>query len=244
MSIQKFSRYEFKYLMTESMASEIEREVSHFMDYDGYVHPEMGNRYTVRSLYFENEQLSNFNEKVDGVKKRRKYRLRSYSSKENHNVPVFFEEKGRNNQRTYKNRMQIKYAHLDLFTEDMSNLQLKEIYPNNKLLETFIYERIKKRLHPLVLIEYERRPYINKYGLLFRMTFDSNVRAMLSNKLYSIGTHNTWILCRPGYTILEVKFERNIPPWFHRIIQCYNLSRISISKMVIGVESCGLAKDI
>jgi SPX domain protein involved in polyphosphate accumulation len=93
MSIQKFSRYEFKYLMTESMASEIEREVSHFMDYDGYVHPEMGNRYTVRSLYFENEQLSNFNEKVDGVKKRRKYRLRSYSSKENHNVPVFFEEK-------------------------------------------------------------------------------------------------------------------------------------------------------
>jgi len=69
MSIQKFSRYEFKYLMTESMASEIEREVSHFMDYDGYVHPEMGNRYTVRSLYFENEQLSNFNEKVDGVKK-------------------------------------------------------------------------------------------------------------------------------------------------------------------------------
>ena len=244
MSVQKFSRYEFKYLLTESVAKEIEREVSYFMDYDGYVHPEMGNRYTVRSLYFENEQLSNFNEKVDGIKKRKKYRLRSYSSKVDHSIPVFFEEKGRVNQRTYKNRTQIKYEHLNLFTECVSNLQLKEIYSNNKLIEVFSYERIKKNLYPLVLIEYERRPYINKYGLLFRMTFDSNIRAMLSSSLYSSNEHNVWKLCRPGYTILEVKFERSIPPWFHRIVQCYNLSRISISKMVIGVESLGIAKDI
>ena len=41
--------------------------------------------------------------------------------------------------------------------------------------------------------------------------------------------------CKPGYTILEVKFERGIPAWFHRTIQAYNLRRESISKFVYGI---------
>ena len=33
----------------------------------------------------------------------------------------------------------------------------------------------------------------------------------------------------------EVKFDRSIPLWFHRIIQSYNLRRESISKFVLGM---------
>ena len=54
---------------------------------------------------------------------------------------------------------------------------------------------------------------------------------------------SSWLECRPGYTIPEVKFERSIPPWFHRIIQNYDLHRHSISKFVIGMERCGIATD-
>ena len=47
----------------------------------------------------------------------------------------------------------------------------------------------------------------------------------------------------PGYEILEVKFDRTIPPWFQKIIQTYNLKRLSVSKFVLGCETTELAYD-
>ena len=125
-----------------------------------------------------------------------------------------------------------------------NSAKLLELYPGNELIEKFAFDSIRKRLKPTVLIEYIRGPYVNKYGLLFRLTFDSDIKAQLSTELFNKDKQNYWKLAKPGYTVLEVKFERSIPPWFHRIIQCYNLKRVSISKMVIGMEACGVAKDV
>ena len=52
-----------------------------------------------------------------------------------------------------------------------------------------------------------------------------------------------WKSCIPGYDILEVKFDFTIPPWFHRIIQNYQLKRLSVSKFVLGLEATNLAYD-
>jgi len=215
------------------------------MNYDGYVHPEMGNRYVVRSLYFENNLNHNFNEKVDGIKKRSKYRIRTYSRKNTDNIPIFLEEKGRINQRTYKNRVEIDSADLEYFynTDCYAN-NLHHLRLNNKLIEKFSFDSIRKQLKPTVIIDYIRRPYINKYGLLFRATFDSHIKSCISQELFPDCHQDSWLECLAGYTILEIKFERSIPPWFHRIIECYNLKRVSVSKMVIGMEACKLAYDI
>ena len=98
--LQKFARYEFKYLLNQQLARAIEEEVRLFMSYDGYVHPELGNKYYVRSLYFDNWATVNFLEKIDGIKKRNKYRIRTYSKEENTDIPLFLEKKGRTNERT------------------------------------------------------------------------------------------------------------------------------------------------
>ena len=92
-------------------------------------------------------------------------------------------------------------------------------------------------------MDYSRRPYINDYGLYFRLTFDSHVSSVSTSNLYPSAIDYSSNECRAGYTILEVKFERSIPPWFHRIIQNYNLRRLSISKFVIGMEQINLAVD-
>jgi hypothetical protein len=113
--LQKFERYEFKYLLRKQLSDAIEEEVRHFMAYDGYVHPELGNRYFVRSLYFDNWIASNFYEKVDGLKRRNKYRIRTYSQEEDCDVPLFLEKKGRVNERTYKLRTSIENEHLNYF---------------------------------------------------------------------------------------------------------------------------------
>ena len=244
--IQKFARYEFKYLLNKKLSDVIEAEVQYFMSYDGHVHPELGNRYFVRSLYFDNFIYSNFFEKVDGIRKRRKYRIRTYSQEDNLKTPVFLEEKGRTNERTYKLRTMIKRGHLNYFLQPNSNSRaLLEQYPDNELVEEFVFASIRKKLKPRVLVDYNRRPYISDYGLYFRLTFDSHILSTRANILYpTVGNDFTPRECRAGYTILEVKFERSIPPWFHRIIQNYNLRRLSISKFVIGMEEIGMAEDV
>ena len=59
----------------------------------------------------------------------------------------------------------------------------------------------------------------------------------------SLIVKNSWKSCIAGNDILEVKFDFTIPPWFHRIIQSYQLKRISVSKFVIGMEASNLAHD-
>ena len=113
----------------------------------------------------------------------------------------------------------------------------------NMVINSFVFDCFRKKIFPRVLVDYKRRPYINKSGLYFRLTFDSNILASKTKNLFINQSLSSWLECRAGYTILEVKFERSIPPWFHRIIQNYNLRRLSISKFVIGMERCGIAAE-
>tara|TARA_B100000315_G_scaffold148030_1_gene136926 strand:- start:239 stop:982 length:744 start_codon:yes stop_codon:yes gene_type:complete len=240
---QILSRYEFKYILNKKTSDQIEKEARNFMIYDGHVKKELNNKYFVRSLYFENNFSSNFYEKVDGMKIRRKYRLRTYSNFFDPKVPIFFEVKGRISERTYKKRINIKNKYLNLFLSQSQNFNLLDLYPNNEMIINFIFDSFRKNLKPLILVDYKRRPYINKFGLYFRLTFDTNLLSSKTNNLFSNDKYSSWLECKAGYTILEVKFDRSIPAWFHRIIQCYNLKRRSISKFVLGMSSSGLARE-
>jgi hypothetical protein len=236
-------RYEFKYILNKKTSDQIEKEARNFMIYDGHVKKELNNKYFVRSLYFENNFSSNFYEKVDGMKIRRKYRLRTYSNFFDPKVPIFFEVKGRISERTYKKRINIKNKYLNLFLSQSQNFNLLNLYPNNEMIINFIFDSFRKNLKPLILVDYKRRPYVNKFGLYFRLTFDTNLLSSKTNNLFSNDKYSSWLECKAGYTILEVKFDRSIPAWFHRIIQCYNLKRRSISKFVLGMSSSGLARE-
>ena len=240
---QTLYRYEFKYILNKKISDQIEKEARNFMIYDGHVKKELNNKYFVRSLYFENNFSSNFYEKADGMKIRRKYRLRTYSNFFDPKVPIFFEVKGRISERTYKKRINIKNKYLNLFLSQSQNFNLLDLYPNNEMIINFIFDSFRKNLKPLILVDYKRRPYINKFGLYFRLTFDTNLLSSKTNNLFSNDKYSSWLECKAGYTILEVKFDRSIPAWFHRIIQCYNLKRRSVSKFVLGMSSSGLARE-
>ena len=234
-----FSRFEFKYIIKRSVSEAIQNEVKNFTKIDGYANNK--GKYLVRSLYFDNNLFSNFHDKIDGVKKRYKFRIRTYTDHDNLNTPLFLEMKGRNNLRTYKIRTKINKNDLNLFYKQKNLIDLKYKYLNNKLIEQYIFDSYKKKIIPKVLIDYNRLPLINKNGLYFRLTFDSDIKACSSNNIFN--SKNIWKTCIPGNDILEVKFDFTIPPWFHRIIQSYQLKRISVSKFVIGMEASNLAHD-
>ena len=238
---ETFSRYEFKYLLNNNLSKLIEDEAKHFMSLDDFANKLPSKSYFVRSLYFDNRSFTNFFEKVDGIKTRRKYRLRTYSKKLEDNSPIYLETKGRNLERTFKKRVKINKKETNYFIDPSVNTELIKKYPQNELINNFVFDTMKKNLIPTVLIDYNRKPYVNNHGLYFRLTFDSQLRSSRSNKLFL--NNNMTLECNSGYTILEVKFHRSIPAWFHRIIQCYNLRRRSISKFVIGICSCKLESE-
>ena len=91
------------------------------------------------------------------------------------------------------------------------------------------FQVFRRNLLPTVITDYWRAPYVSDYDSNFRLTFDSLISVKKSSKLFN-NLNNFERKCLAGYSILEIKFNRRIPKWFHRIIQNYNLRRISVSK--------------
>ena len=66
-------RYEFKYFLQKDTAEEIKNHASKFMILDKFADLELNRKYLVRSIYFEDEFNSNFDEKINGYRIRKKF---------------------------------------------------------------------------------------------------------------------------------------------------------------------------
>ena len=228
-------RYEFKYFLPKKISEDIKNQVNNFMDIDKNADSKLNKEYFVRSIYFEDDFNSNFDEKVDGHRIRKKFRFRHYGKNLEDDGPIYLETKGRNLERTYKRRIKIDKSDVELIKKNKFLYKLSQKYSNSQTINEFVFESYRKNLKPKVIIDYMRRPYVNKHGLYFRLTFDQKISCINLNNNLDNSYLNQNISCKTGYTILEVKFDRSIPLWFHRIIQSYNLRRQSISKFVLGM---------
>ena len=216
-----FSRFEIKYIVSKKLSETIQNKIKKFMRLDKQIEDsEKG--YFVRSLYFDNRLNSNFNEKFD-------------------KKSVFFlEKKGRYNSRTFKIRKKIQSEDLQKYLDIKKNTVFLQ-KSKNKLVNEFIFDSFRKKLKPIVVIDYYRKPYINKSGIYFRLTFDSNIKANKNKNLFDFS--NEFKESISGYEIIEVKFDRTIPIWFQKIIQSFELKRLSVSKFVLGCETTNIAYD-
>ena len=241
--IQDFTRFEFKYLLDGNQADSIEQEIRHFMVFDGHIDKDHGDRYMVRSLYFDTPGRANFYDKIDGVKARRKYRLRTYSSMPSVEVPIFLEEKNRIDNRVFKYRTPVMLDDLENIVSNAGPVALLADHSGNELIERFVERSLVANEQPLVLVGYFRRAFVSNYDIDFRVTFDSQISSIPARSLFS-AVGDSMRSCLSGYTVLEIKFKRRVPSWFHRIIQSYQLRRVSISKFCEGMTISGLAVDL
>jgi SPX domain protein involved in polyphosphate accumulation len=240
---ENFVRYEFKFPLDLRKREEVESEVANFMTFDGHVDPELDNGYYVRSLYYENDATTHYHEKIDGVKVRRKFRLRTYGKQLESTLPVYLEEKNRDGDRVHKHRVRIDSSHLPVFYNPDKYPDLPEIFPGVDLVGRFLFDAFRRSLKPKLLVDYVRRPYVSSYDMNFRVTFDSALMSAKADTLFPPDWEN-WKHSFAGFTILEVKFHRRIPAWFHRIIQAHNLRRVSFSKFCKGMEATHQAVDL
>ncbi|WP_279328160.1 polyphosphate polymerase domain-containing protein, partial [Streptomyces sp. OS603R] len=107
--LHAFNRFELKYLVPVEQAAEIRDELAERMDRD--LNSPVGG-YGVWSLYYDTPQLRFYWEKIEGLKFRRKLRIRHYGDLDgvSDESPVCVEIKQRVNRVTQKRRITLPYG--------------------------------------------------------------------------------------------------------------------------------------
>ena len=239
-----FARFEFKYILPQPLRKELESELRYFLEFDPYVESQPKHQYFVRSLYFDDPYYTCFYDKIEGLHTRSKFRVRTYTDDPHDGTPQFLEIKGRYNNLVLKHRTPLDQM-LRINDEGGDGLvtRLLQSAGSSEVRRKFEYDLFRKSLHPVALVDYVRRPYISRFDPEFRLTFDSELRGTKTRSLFPNGSAPQPRRLLPGYTVMEVKFRRHIPSWFHRLIQAYELRRVSVSKICHAMEALGIAED-
>jgi hypothetical protein len=239
-----FSRFEFKYVLPAALRAEVEAELGHFTELDPFVAQQEGNRYLVRSLYFDTPTFDCFHDKIDGVRTRWKFRLRTYSADPDSATPVFLEIKGRHDNLVFKNRVRVEVGSgRELPAGKQLSQAILDHTAAGRVRDQFEFELYRRRLRPYVVVDYLRRPYVSRFDPGFRLTFDERLRGTSSGGLYPTPAEVAHDVA-PGCTVMEVKFWHHVPSWFHRIIQAYELRRRSFSKVCEASSRLGVVVDL
>ena len=167
-------RQEYKYYVSEESLKFLRSNLSLFMSLDENLDPET-NSYTVSSLYFDTPFHNDFDEKVDGVRSREKYRLRIYN---NSDKIIKFECKKRVETVIRKLSSSIsKESSKNMINGDFSNLMSNDDIFLNKAYSKLTSSGYKAA----VIVEYDREAFTLPYGNI-RITFDKNLRTYNSCK--------------------------------------------------------------
>lgn len=236
-------RFEYKYIIPNIYMDPIRKRLIPYVNIDDFAKDKIGHEYTVRSIYFDTPGLQYYYEKVEGIKNRKKLRLRGYGFDEEDENTVFLEIKRKFDVPLLKNRAKMSYSDAkNIF----SNLEMNRYSINcesEKYMDgaiKFLYHITSKNLRPVVLVIYEREPYLEKFDPTVRATFDKNLRCFAFpaiNELYE-EEHVSQTL--NSSFIMEVKFNDHFPDWFKPIVTDFNLVQRSASKYTMCIERLGI----
>jgi len=185
--------------------------------------------YKIRSLYFDDYWNSAYNDKVDGVNRRCKYRIRCYNDKDDY---ICLERKLKDGQYIAKQSARLTRAHTEALIGGQYDFLLEDPQP---LSREFYYECVSRVMRPRVIVDYEREPYVFEGGDV-RVTFDMNVRAsVLSFDLFDPCLPSMPVMS-PANLILEVKFTEFLPNIIRKLLPDRGAAESSFSKFVFACE--------
>lgn len=233
-AIRTCNRFELKYLITLQQAEQFREVLRAYMIPDG--HGKHG-RYTVISLYYDSPSFHCYWEKMNGVKVRRKLRIRHYETGEvlTDETPVFLEIKQRIDRVTQKRRAILPYGEVLRLCNDR---QIPDHAPEDKAVIEEAYTLLwQYNLRPVSIVRYDRQAFISVgYDLGLRVTFDTS----LSFQTYPLHLHEqqTYLPMLPAHlVVMEIKVNERIPYWLTDLIAVHNLQMVQISKYCLSLEA-------
>lgn len=160
-------------------------------------------KYLIRSLYFDNLSDKALREKIDGVNRREKFRIRFYNGDTS---LIHLEKKSKVNGLGSKESANLTVAEAQAIVDgDIDWMML-----SGRALVQELYSKIRSQgLRPKTIVDYTREPYVYKTGNV-RVTLDYNIRTglwctdFLNPNCITIPVENAPV-------ILEVKWDEFLP---------------------------------
>ncbi len=222
MEQEKHYRHELKFAVSYSDYLAIRDRLQKIMTPDP--HADESGSYIIRSIYFDNSDDKALLEKINGIRKRERFRIRY------HNDDLSFitlEKKMKINDLCLKYDAQITEEELRKILA--GDTEFMKTHPENLVRELYV-KMIWQNLRPRVLVSYMREPYIYKAGNV-RVTFDYNIRTSLYRKDFLTAKETDISATEtPQDMILEVKYDAFLPGIIQDLIQVNGIRQQSFSK--------------
>jgi SPX domain protein involved in polyphosphate accumulation len=234
-TIRSFNRFELKYVIPLKQAERFKSGLRAYLVPDE--HGANNGRYAVASLYYDSPDFRCYQEKLDGVKFRRKLRIRRYETDElfTDETPVFVEIKQRVDRVTQKRRAVLPYSQALRLCNDR---QIPDYAPEDKAIIEEIYVYLwQYNLRPASLVCYTRQAFVGtEYDIGLRVTFDT----FLSFQTHSLHLHEqpSGLPMLPAQLVaMEIKVNERIPTWLTEMIAAHNLQMVRVSKYCRSIEA-------
>jgi len=229
-------RQEYKFLVRRKLLADLRHALLPYLKPDPYALLRDGYEYTVRSIYFDTNELRYYHEKIAGLKSRKKVRIRGYNEYDNSNR-IFLEIKRKHENYIKKNRSQIEYRNLDDVFRFVNPLHLFENHQSKNDAKKFLYNVQRYGLNPIVLVVYDREAYYSNFNSTLRITIDKDLRYFGFPECSDLYEDHRLQSALREYVILEVKFTKGFPKWLRSIIQEFGLYREALSKYTICLDA-------
>jgi hypothetical protein len=229
--IRRFNRFELKYLIQSAQLPALVDDIKSQMTRD----PHGGESgYRVTSLYYDSADLRCYWAKRDGIKYRRKLRVRVYGESAEARQPVMVEIKQRINRTVQKRRVCLPldeaYALCDGHPVDKPADPLdRAVLSEVELLVRLLV------LQPACVISYLRQPWIGgPYDRGLRVTFDAQLSCRGPESGLAAGQPAHHFI-PPDWFVLEIKADDKVPLWVTRMVSRHGLQLKRMSKYCAGL---------
>ena len=178
--------------------------------------------YRIRSLYFDNLENRALREKLDGVDRREKFRLRCYDTDTSF---IRLEKKSKRNGLCYKQSDRMSAQEVErLLQGDLVWMGRSD----RPLVRELYYKMTTQGLRPRTLVDYRRKAYVYPAGNV-RVTLDDDLRTGLGG-VDLLDPQLPLVRAGDAPTLLEVKWDEFLPDCVCMAVQLPNRRAGAFSK--------------
>ncbi|MBQ7470376.1 MAG: polyphosphate polymerase domain-containing protein [Pseudobutyrivibrio sp.] len=218
LDIRSDMRHEIKHRISRLDMLCIRQRLTAVADCDSHA---TNGRYLIRSLYFDTPDDQALKEKIEGVDKREKFRIRYYDDNLSF---IRLEKKSKQNGLGTKDNAKLSAEEAQKIVDgDLEWMGTSE----QQLIRELYYKMKNQLLKPKTIVDYEREPFTYAPGNV-RVTLDYNIRTGLMCTDF-LKRNVPTIPVNDDPIILEVKWDEYLPDIIRAAVQI-NVRECAYSK--------------
>jgi len=233
-AVRTFNRYELKYVADRRLVAAFRESIGSRVGRDPHG---IEGFYPVWSRYYDTSDLTFYWQKIDGIRFRRKLRIRHYGAPDDL-VPesrVWVEIKQRLNRVTQKRRVLLPYEEALRLCggEHPAGVEARDVALTSEILG-FVQVL---RLRPITVVGYVREAFHGRDedgGL--RITIDSRLRGRDRDLDLNVASESRYIV-HPDLSVIELKVNERVPYWLTELIARHDLQLVRLSKYCQSIEA-------